>query len=72
MKTTRRGRKLSGVQLGRATDLEIVRQLIEAVGVEVSFGEVDWADAKSVQSAWQKFINVFAERVKRQKSPRST
>jgi ParB-like chromosome segregation protein Spo0J len=72
LKTTRRGRKLSGVQLGRATDLEIVRQLIEAVDVEASFGEVDWADAKSVQSAWQKFIKSFAERVKRQKTQRST
>jgi hypothetical protein len=33
---------------------------------------VDWADAKSVQTAWQKFIKAFADRIKRQKAPRST
>jgi len=71
VKASRRGRKLSGVQLGKATDLEIVRQLIDAVGIEISFDEVDWADAKSVQSAWQKFIKAFAERVKRHKNQRS-
>jgi ParB/RepB/Spo0J family partition protein len=72
VKATRRGRKQSGVQLGRATDLEIVRQLIETVAPEASLGEVDWADAKSVQSAWQKFIKAFTERVKRQKTSRGT
>jgi ParB-like chromosome segregation protein Spo0J len=72
VKTTRRGRKLSGVQLGKATDLEIVRQLIETVDIDASLGEVDWTDAKSVQTAWQKFIKAFAERVKRQKAPRNT
>jgi ParB-like chromosome segregation protein Spo0J len=71
-KTTRRGRKQSGVQLGRATDLEIVRQLIETVAPDAALGEVDWADAKSVQSAWQKFIKAFTERVKRQKTSRGT
>jgi hypothetical protein len=75
-KTTRRGRKQTGVQMGRATDLEIVRQLIETVtataGIHPSWGEVDWADAKSAQSAWQKFIKAFSERVKRQKAPRAT
>ena len=69
-KVTRRGRTLSGVQLGKATDLELVRQLIEAVGIEPSLGEVNWADAKSVQNAWQRFIKAFGERVKRQKAPR--
>jgi ParB-like chromosome segregation protein Spo0J len=72
VKTTRRGRKQSGVQLGRATDLEIVRQLIETVAPDAALGEVDWADAKSVQSAWQKFIKAFTERVKRQKTSRGT
>jgi ParB-like chromosome segregation protein Spo0J len=72
VKTNRRGRKLSGVQLGKATDLELVRQLIDAVGIETSFDDVDWADAKSVQSAWQKFIKAFAERVKKQQAQRST
>ena len=72
LQNSRRGRKLSGVQLGKATDLEIVRQLIEAVGIDASLGEVDWADAKSVQTAWQKFIKAFADRIKRQKAPRST
>jgi ParB-like chromosome segregation protein Spo0J len=71
-KTARRGRKLSGVQLGKTKDLEIVRQLIETVGVDASLGEVDWADAKSVQLAWQKFMKAFTERVKRQKATRST
>jgi hypothetical protein len=71
VKTPRRGRKLSGVQLGKTKDLEIVRQLIETVGVDASLGEVDWADAKSVQLAWQKFMKAFAERVKRQKATRS-
>jgi ParB/RepB/Spo0J family partition protein len=70
-KVSRRGRKLSGVQLGKAKDLEIVRQLIETVGVDVSLGEVDWADAKSVQGAWQKFMKAFAEHVNRQKATRS-
>ena len=71
VKTPRRGRKLSGVQLGKTKDLEIVRQLIETVGVDASLGEVDWADAKSVQLAWQKFMKAFSERVKRQKATRS-
>ncbi|MGA9766569.1 MAG: ParB N-terminal domain-containing protein [Rhodomicrobium sp.] len=71
VKAGRRGRKLSGVQLGKAKDLEIVRQLIETVGGDVSLGEVDWADAKSVQLAWQKFMKAFTERVKRQKATRS-
>jgi ParB/RepB/Spo0J family partition protein len=71
VKTPRRGRKLSGVQLGKTKDLEIVRQLIETVGVDASLGEVDWADAKSVQLAWQKFMKAFGERVKRQKATRS-
>jgi ParB-like chromosome segregation protein Spo0J len=71
-KTSRRGRKLSGVQLGKAKDLEVVRQLIETVGADASLGEVDWADAKSVQLAWQKFMKAFAERVKRQKAARSS
>jgi ParB-like chromosome segregation protein Spo0J len=71
VRTTRRGRKLSGVQLGKAKDLEIVRQLIEAVGVETSFDDVDWGDAKSVQSAWQKFMRAFAEHVKKQKAQRN-
>jgi len=72
VKTAHRGRKLSGVQLGKAKDLELVRQLIETVGMDTPLGEVDWADAKSVQGAWQKFIKAFADRVKRQKNPRST
>jgi ParB/RepB/Spo0J family partition protein len=72
VRTTRRGRKQTSVQLGRATDLEIVRQLIETVAPDTSLGEVDWADAKSVQSAWQKFIKAFAERVKRQRTSRGT
>jgi hypothetical protein len=59
------------VQLGKTKDLEIVRQLIETVGVDASLGEVDWADAKSVQLAWQKFMKAFSERVKRQKATRS-
>jgi ParB/RepB/Spo0J family partition protein len=71
VKAGRRGRKLSGVQLGKTKDLEIVRRLIETVGGDVSLGEVDWADAKSVQLAWQKFMKAFAERVKRQKATRS-
>jgi len=71
VKAGRRGRKLSGVQLGKTKDLEIVRQLIETVGGDVSLGEVDWADAKSVQLAWYKFMKAFAERVKRQKATRS-
>jgi ParB/RepB/Spo0J family partition protein len=70
--TVRRGRKLSAVQLGKAKDLELVRQLIETVGINASLGEVDWADAKSVQLAWQKFMRAFAERVKRQKATRSS
>jgi ParB/RepB/Spo0J family partition protein len=70
-KAGRRGRKLSGVQLGKTKDLEIVRQLIETVGGDVPLGEVDWADAKSVQLAWYKFMKAFAERVKRQKATRS-
>jgi hypothetical protein len=41
------------------------------VGVEASLGDVDWADAKSVQLAWQKFMKAFAEHVKRQKGTRS-
>jgi ParB-like chromosome segregation protein Spo0J len=71
VKSARRGRKLSGVQLGKTKDLEIVRQLIETVGVDASLGEVDWADAKSVQLAWHKFMKAFTERVKRQKATRS-
>jgi len=71
-KTARRGRKLSGVQLGKSKDLEVVRQLMETVGVDASLGEVDWADAKSVQLAWQKFLKAFTERVKRQRATRST
>jgi ParB-like chromosome segregation protein Spo0J len=67
VRTNRRGRKLSGVQLGKATDLEIVRRLMEAIDGETSFDGVDWADAKSVQSAWQKFFRAFADRVKRQR-----
>ena len=50
---------------------EAVECLIEAVGGDVSLGEVDWADAKSVQLAWYKFMKAFAERVKRQKATRS-
>ena len=72
VKTNRRGRKLSGVQLGKATDLEMVRQLIAAVQLDTPIDGVDWADAKSVQSAWQKFLKAFADRVKRQKAQRST
>src|SRR5271168_799231 len=38
VKSARRGRKLSGVQLGKATDLELVRQLIETVGIDAPLG----------------------------------
>jgi ParB/RepB/Spo0J family partition protein len=72
VQATRRGRKLNGVQLGKAKDLELVRELIEVVGIESSLGDVNWADARSVQGAWQTFLKAFAEHVKKQRASRSS
>jgi ParB/RepB/Spo0J family partition protein len=72
VQTTRRGRKLTGVQLGKAKDLELVRLLIESVDIDSPLGDVNWADARSVQGAWQKFLKAFAEHVKKQRASRSS
>ena len=72
VQATRRGRKLTGVQLGKAKDLELVRLLIESVDIDSPLGDVNWADARSVQGAWQKFLKAFAEHVKKQRASRSS